>query len=48
MGVQDVAFLSCQASFPPHVLNIVVEVKAPGPPHVMTLWLGVSKSMLPA
>ena len=31
----------------PHFLNIVVEVKASGPPHVLELSLGVSKGMLP-
>ena len=33
--------------FPPHVLKIVVVVKASGPPHVLKLWLGVSKGILP-
>ena len=46
MGFQNVAFLSSWASFPPHFLRIVVEVKASGPPHVLTLWLGVRKGML--
>ena len=47
MGYQNAAFLPPRASFPPHFLNIVVEVKASGPPHVLKLWLGVSKGMLP-
>ena len=32
--------------FPPHLLDIVVKVKACGPPHVLKLWLGVSNGML--
>ena len=47
MGCQDVSFLPPRASFPPHFLTIVVEVKTSGPPHVLILWLGVSKGMLP-
>ena len=35
MGFQDVAFLPSQASFPPHFLKIVVEVKASGPPQLL-------------
>ena len=46
MGFQDVAFLPPLTSFPPHFVKIVVEVKASGPPHVLRLWLGVSKGML--
>ena len=45
IGFQNVVFLLCQASFPPHFLTIVVEVKATGPPHVLELWLGVSEGM---
>ena len=33
--------------FPPHILEIVVEVKASEPPHVLELCLGVGKGMLP-
>ena len=33
--------------FSPHFFNVVVELKASGPPHVFELWLGVSKVMLP-
>ena len=33
--------------FTSHFLKIVVEVKASGPPHVLDLWLGASKGMLP-
>ena len=41
VGFQDVAFLSpSQACFTPHFLDIVVDVKASGPPHVLILWLG--------
>ena len=47
MGFQDVEFLPFRASFPPHFIKIVVEVKASGPSHVLKLWLGVSKGMLP-
>ena len=47
MGFQDVAFMSSQASFPPHFLNTVVEVEALGPPHVLKLWLWLSKGILP-
>ena len=47
MGFQDVAFLHSRASFSITFLKIVVEVKAPGPPHILQLWLGVSKGMLP-
>ena len=34
MSFQDVVFLPSRASFPPHFLRIVVDVKALGPPHV--------------
>ena len=40
-------------SYPPkqvyfqHFLQIVLAVMASGPPHVLQLWLGVSKGMLP-
>ena len=48
MGFQDVVFLTSRASFlSPHFLRIAVEVKASGPLHVLKLWLGVSKCMLP-
>ena len=47
MGVQDVAFLSNRASFPSQFLEIMVEVNVSEPPHVLKLWLGVSKDMLP-
>ena len=48
MGVQDVALLPSRASFSTtHFLESVVEVKASGPPHVLELWLGLSKVMLP-
>ena len=40
MGSQDVAFLPSELVFTPRFLNIVVEVKALGPPHVSRLWLG--------
>ena len=45
-GLQDVAFLPPRYCLPPHFLKIVVEVKASGQPHVMKVWLGVSKGML--
>ena len=48
LGFQGVAFQPSRASFfPPPFLKIVVEVKASGPRHVIQLWLGVSKDMLP-
>ena len=47
VGFQYAAFLPSGASFPPHFLKIVVEVKASGPPHDIKQWLGVSKGMLP-
>ena len=48
MGVLEVAFLPSRASFTPHFLEILMDVKASGLPHVLKLWLGVSKGMLPA
>ena len=45
ISFQDVVFLPSRASFPPHFLEIVVDVKALGPPHVVITWL-VSKGML--
>ena len=45
MGFQAVAFLPSQASFTPHFLKIVVEVKA-SVPHVLKLCLGVGQGML--
>ena len=49
MGFRDVAFLPPLATFPPHFLKIVLALcKAYRPPHVLGLWLGVSKGMLPA
>ena len=47
MGYQDAVFLPTQARSTPHFLKIVVEEKAVAPPHVLNLWLGVSKGMLP-
>ena len=47
MGFQDVAFPPSKASFPPHFIKIVVEVKASGQPHVIKLCLGLNKGMLP-
>ena len=43
----DVAFLPPRASFPPHFLQIVVEVKALGPPHVLRLWFGCKQEHAP-
>ena len=48
MGLQDVALLPPKLVITPHFLNIMVEVKASGPQHVLKLWLGVGKGMLPA
>ena len=47
MGYQDVAFLPSQAGFYTAYLNIVVEVKASGPPRIFKLWLGVGRGMHP-
>ena len=47
MSFWDVAFLPSRASFSIIFLKIVVEVKVSGPPHVLELWLGVRKGMLP-
>ena len=47
MGFHEVASLPSQASSTPRFFKIVVMVKTSGPPHVLTLWLGVSKGMLP-
>ena len=47
MGIQDVTLLPSQASFLPHFLKIVIEMKACGPLHVLQLWLGVSKGIFP-
>ena len=47
MDVQDFAFLLSRVSFPPHVLKLVVEVKASGTSHVPKMWFVVSNDMLP-
>ena len=49
MSFQDVVFLPSlppELVLTPHFLKIVIEVKASEPPHVLKLWLGVSKRML--
>ena len=40
---------SCPAElvFSPYFTNVMVKVKALGPPHVIKLWLGVNEDMLP-
>ena len=48
MGVQDVAFLFSQASFPPRFLKVAIKLKASGPLHVVgivttTTVVGVGK-----
>ena len=48
MSFLDYAFLPSRASFPPHFLKIVVEVKASGTSQVIKVLSGVSKGMLPA
>ena len=48
MVLLDVAFQPPRASFTPYFTTIVIEVKASGPSHLLNLWLGVSKGMLPA
>ena len=40
MGFQDVAYLPFCANFPPNSLEIVVGVKASGPPQALRLLLG--------
>ena len=47
MSFQDVAFLPYQACFSPYFLLIVVDVIALGPPHVLKLFFGVGKDMIP-
>ena len=47
MLFQHVTFLPSPASFSSTFLKIVVEVKASGSPHVLIMWFGVSKGMLP-
>ena len=47
MRFQDVAFLPTEIVFTSHFLNVEVVAKTSGPPHVLGLWLGVSKGMLP-
>ena len=47
MSVQDVAFLPSGASVFTTFLRMLVEVNALGRPHVLELWLRVSKGMLP-
>ena len=37
----------CLKDATPHFCNIVVELMVSGLPHVLTLWLGVNKGMLP-
>ena len=46
MDFQDIALLPSRACFSPHYLKIAVEMKASGPPHVLKMWLVVSKGIL--
>ena len=46
-GCSGCSVLPPELVFPPCFIKIVVEVKTSGPPHVLRLWLGVSKVMLP-
>ena len=46
MGFLNVPFLPSRTSLCASFLNTVVVVNALGPPHVLKLWLGVSKGML--
>ena len=46
MGFQDLVLLPSRASFAPHLLKVMAEVKASGSSHVLKLWLGVSEVML--
>ena len=47
MGFHDVALMPSRASLPQHFIEIVGEVKASGPPHVLEMRSGVIKGMLP-
>ena len=47
MVFQDVAFLSPGPRFTPHSSKFVTEVNTSGLPHVLKVWLGVSKCMHP-
>ena len=40
MRFQDVVFLPSKVGFSPHFLEILVEDKASGLPHVLTPWVG--------
>ena len=46
MDFQDVVFLPSRASFSTTSKKLVVEVKVSRPPHVLRLWLGVSKGTI--
>ena len=46
MGLHDIALLPSRAYFSTTFHRIVVEVYASSPPHLLKLWLGVSKGML--
>ena len=46
-GFSGCSVPACRTSFPPHFLRIVVEMRSSGPPHILWLWLGVGKGMLP-
>ena len=47
LDFHNMTILPSGASFPPHILKIVAKGKVSGTPHVLKLWLGVSKGMLP-
>ena len=47
MILRDVMFLPLKIVHAPHFLQIVAEVKTMRLPHVLKLWLWVSKGMLP-
>ena len=47
MGFEDLVFPTSLASFTLHFSNIVLGVRASGSPHVLSVWLGVSKVMIP-
>ena len=46
-GFSGCSIPALECVFPPYFLQIVVEVKASGPPHVSKLSLAVRKGMLP-
>ena len=46
MYFQDAEFLPPELVHKPHLLKIVIELKASRPPHVLKLWMEVNNCML--